>query len=132
MSSRDEPEKITSIDAEYLSGKRFPYQEDRSLGEESTISIPFLGSPARFPTGPMRMAATLRQRVFFMAAIYRGGNRYEIRFEPLADFTSLEGASRAERGERVRDATVAYAARLERFAREAPDNWFNFHDFWTP
>jgi hypothetical protein len=33
MSSRAEPEKITSIDAEYLSGKRFPYQEDRSLVE---------------------------------------------------------------------------------------------------
>ena len=26
-----EPEKIVSIDAEYLSGKRFPYQEDISL-----------------------------------------------------------------------------------------------------
>ena len=34
MSSRDEPEKITSIDAEYLSGRRFPYQEDRSLVED--------------------------------------------------------------------------------------------------
>ncbi len=33
MSARDEPEKITSIDAEYLSGKRFPYQEDMSLIE---------------------------------------------------------------------------------------------------
>ncbi len=34
MSARAEPEKITSIDAEYLSGKRFPYQEDRSLVED--------------------------------------------------------------------------------------------------
>jgi hypothetical protein len=34
MSTRDEPEKITSIDAEYLSGKRFPYQEDRALVED--------------------------------------------------------------------------------------------------
>jgi hypothetical protein len=33
VSARDEPEKITSIDAEYLSGKRFPYQEDISLVE---------------------------------------------------------------------------------------------------
>jgi hypothetical protein len=31
---REEPEKITSIDAEYLSGKRFPYQEDVSLVED--------------------------------------------------------------------------------------------------
>jgi hypothetical protein len=29
-----EPEKIVSIDAEYLSGRRFPYQEDISLVED--------------------------------------------------------------------------------------------------
>ena len=29
-----EPEKVISIDAEYLSGKRFPYQEDISVVEE--------------------------------------------------------------------------------------------------
>jgi hypothetical protein len=29
-----EPEKIKSIDSEFLSGKRFPYQEDMSLVEE--------------------------------------------------------------------------------------------------
>jgi hypothetical protein len=34
MSSRAEPEKIVSIDAEYLSGQRFPYQEDISLIED--------------------------------------------------------------------------------------------------
>ena len=38
MSSHDlaytEPEKIKSIDAEFLSGRRFPYQEDISLVED--------------------------------------------------------------------------------------------------
>jgi len=29
-----EPEKIRSIDSEFLSGKRYPYQEDRSLVED--------------------------------------------------------------------------------------------------
>ena len=29
-----EPEKVVSIDAEYLSGKRFPYQEDISAVED--------------------------------------------------------------------------------------------------
>ena len=31
---RGEPQKIQSIDAEYLSGQRFPYQEDISLVED--------------------------------------------------------------------------------------------------
>ena len=34
MSAYREPEKIQSIDSEYLSGQRFPYQEDMSLVED--------------------------------------------------------------------------------------------------
>jgi predicted LPLAT superfamily acyltransferase len=102
---------------------------DRTLGAEPTIDVPFLGEPAAFPTGPMRMAAALRRPVYFMAGLYRGGNRYDIHFEKLADFTDL-GAGRGDRELRVAEAVRSYAARLEHFCREAPDNWFNFHDFW--
>jgi predicted LPLAT superfamily acyltransferase len=104
---------------------------DRTLGAEPTVALPFLGAPAAFPTGPMRMAAALRRPVFFMAGIYRGGNRYEIHFEPLVDFSDLDDAPRGERDRRVREAVARYAARLEHYCREAPDNWFNFHDFWA-
>ncbi len=103
---------------------------DRTLGDEPVIDIPFLGAPAPFPTGPMRMAAALRARVVFMTGLYRGGNRYEIRFEPLADFADLEGAARAEREARVNEAVERYVACLERHCRMAPDNFFNFHRFW--
>ena len=34
MSGTGEPEKVFSIDAEYLAGRRFPYQEDASLIED--------------------------------------------------------------------------------------------------
>jgi predicted LPLAT superfamily acyltransferase len=103
---------------------------DRTPGHESTIAVPFLGEEAAFPLGPMRMAAVLRRRVFFMTGLYRGGNRYDLHFEELADFTDLEGLTRAERDQRVRDAVVRYAGRLEHYCREAPHNWFNFFDFW--
>jgi predicted LPLAT superfamily acyltransferase len=103
---------------------------DRTLGDEPVIRLPFLGVPAPFPTGPMRMAAALRARVLFMAGLYRGGNRYEVRFEPLADFTSLEHLTRAERDRHVKEAVAAYARRLEHYCRAAPDNFFNFYGFW--
>jgi predicted LPLAT superfamily acyltransferase len=102
---------------------------DRTRGDEPTIDVPFLGANAPLPTGPMRVAAALRARVLFMAGLYRGGNRYEVRFEPLADFGGVDGMTRAERDAAVREAVAAYARRLEQVAREAPDNWFNFHDF---
>jgi predicted LPLAT superfamily acyltransferase len=105
---------------------------DRTLGDDPVITVDFLGAPAPFPTGPMRMAAALRRRVFFMTALYRGGNRYELHFEELADFSAAEGAKRGERDRLVEAAVRRYAARLEHYCRLAPDNWFNFHSFWHP
>jgi predicted LPLAT superfamily acyltransferase len=78
----------------------------------------------------MRVAAALRAKVIFMTALYRGGNRYDVRFEPLADFRGVDAMTRSQRDTAVREAIEEFARRLEKCAREAPDNWFNFHDFW--
>lgn len=107
---------------------------DRTLpaGEEqrgNNLTLPFLGQPAMFNDGPFRLAALLRRKVFFMAGLYAGGARYDVRFEPLADF-SERLADPAARERRIREAIEAYVARLEALCREYPYNWFNFHDFW--
>ena len=99
---------------------------DRTPGQEATIEVDFLGARAAFPTGPMRMAAALRQPVFMMVGLYLGGNRYRVVFDPLVDFSNVSG----DRSEAVAAGVRAYAARLERYCREAPYNWFNFFDFW--
>ncbi|HKP65506.1 MAG TPA: acyl-CoA synthetase [Casimicrobiaceae bacterium] len=103
---------------------------DRTLGREPVTHVDFLGDSAPFPTGPMRIAAALRRRVIFMVGLYRGGNRYAINFEPLADFTDFDAVPRGVRERRVEEAVAAYAKRLEHYARESPSNWFNFYDFW--
>ena len=100
---------------------------DRSPGGDAPVPTNFLGTPAGFPAGPWRLAAMLGRPVILMVGLYRGGNRYDIHFEPLADFSGL---ARGERAAAQRDAIARYAARLEHYAREAPFNWFNFFDFW--
>ena len=100
---------------------------DRGLGNDATVDCDFLGKMAPFPVGPFRMATMLRRPVFFMAGLYLGGNRYQIHFEPLADFSAT---SRAERDTAMRTAQLHYAERLSYFCRLAPYNWFNFFDFW--
>ena len=87
----------------------------------------FLGQPAPFPVGPWRMAAMLRRPVFFMTGLYLGGNRYQLHFEPLADFSQTP---RADRDAAIRAAMQHYADRLTHYCRLAPYNWFNFFDFW--
>jgi predicted LPLAT superfamily acyltransferase len=48
--------------------------------------------------------------------------------EPLAEQIELP---RGQRDEALRGYVALYARRLEHYARQAPDNWFNFHDFWS-
>ncbi len=124
------PQSMLELAARLEEGALVGMLADRTPGDEPVLRVPFLGREAPFPTGPMRIAAALRRRVIFMAGLYRGGNRYEIRFEPLADFSNLDAVNREARDSAVREAVTRYAGRLEQCAREAPDNWFNFHDFW--
>jgi predicted LPLAT superfamily acyltransferase len=102
---------------------------DRTLDADSTLPVQFLGETAAFPVGPMRLVAMLKRPVLFMTGLYLGGNRYAVHFEPLADFTGIEGD---DRDAAIRRAVVAYAACLERHCRAEPFNWFNFFDFWQP
>ena len=106
---------------------------DRYLGAESArsagIEIPFLGVPALFSDGPLRLALLLRRRVIFMVGLFLGGKRYDVRFETLADFRNPP-TDPAAREQLVRDTLHAYVARLEALCREAPYNWFNFYDYW--
>jgi len=100
---------------------------DRGLGDDAMVDCDFLGKPAPFPLGPFRMAAMLRRPVFFMTGLYLGGNRYQLHFEPLADFSQT---SREERDTAIEAAMRHYADRLTHYCRLAPYNWFNFFDFW--
>ena len=96
---------------------------------DDSVVLPFLGHDARFSSGPLRVAMLLRRRVIFMVGLYRGGRRYDVRFETLADF-SQASANAAERERAVHEALRRYVERLESLCREAPSNWFNFFDFW--
>ena len=100
---------------------------DRGRAHEVLRMTPFLGEPAPFPVAPWMIASALGLPVLLCLGIYRGGNRYELAFEPLAERVTLPRENR----QAALDAYIgAYAARLEHYVREAPYNWFNFYDFW--
>lgn len=101
---------------------------DRGLEQGgASETCDFLGAPACFPTGPLRMACMLKSPVLLMAGIYRGGNRYDLHFELLVDMSVPSAGGRAEM---MRAALHKYVAAVEQHCRNAPYNWFNFYDFW--
>lgn len=100
---------------------------DRTWPGGPSARVRFLGGWARLPTGPYRLAAALGCPVLLAFGLHTPPNRYDLHCEPFADRISLP--------RRGRDAALAalaqrYADRLERYCRLAPDNWFNFYDFW--
>jgi predicted LPLAT superfamily acyltransferase len=100
---------------------------DRVGLNEKTVSVDFFGKSARFPAAPFILAAALRAPVYLVFGLYYEPNRYELFCEPFAERIELP---RAERGDALQRMVQQYANAVERFCRKAPDNWFNFYDFW--
>lgn len=100
---------------------------DRSPTGHRQIEVPFLGSPAGFPSGPFVLASTLAAPVVLFHGVRTGPRRYAVRFEPFADRVVLRRATRAAD---LRGYVSRYAAALEAGCRAHPYNWFNFYPFW--
>ncbi|WP_018865748.1 MULTISPECIES: lipid A biosynthesis acyltransferase [unclassified Thioalkalivibrio] len=100
---------------------------DRVAESDKMVACDFLGDTALFPQGPLLLAAVLKVPVILCFGLYRGGNRYDIVFEPFAE--TLD-APRGQRDEILAQWVQRYADRLAARVREAPYNWFNFYDFW--
>ncbi|MGH1358502.1 MAG: acyl-CoA synthetase [Burkholderiaceae bacterium] len=124
----DRPGAIMVLHERLMRGDMVGLLADRSFGPETTIPVPFLGTEAPFPSGSFRMASVMRCPVVMMAGLYLGGNRYQLHFVPVADFSNVGRGP--ERQVAVTAAVQAFAVTLERFCRLAPYNWFNFYDFW--
>ncbi|MGI9025534.1 MAG: acyl-CoA synthetase [Burkholderiaceae bacterium] len=112
---------------------------DRTLAEEvggnAVREMTLLGDRVTIPIGPFRMAAMLKRPVIFIVGLYRGGNRYEVHYENLFDFSHESLASGADRAatmnQAIDTAIERYVERLEHHCKSAPFNWFNFYDYWN-
>ncbi len=100
---------------------------DRVARGEKTVRCRFFGQETALPIGPILLAALMNRPVILCFGLYRGGNRYDIHFEPLAERIVLD---RRQRREQLGVWVQRYADRLAHYARLAPYNWFNFYDYW--
>lgn len=121
------PAVVLAIQQALEEGAMVALLVDRARPGETALQAPLLGAPAPFPTAPWLIASVLKAPVMLAFGLYRGGNRYDLLFEPFAP--ALE-VPRAQRAEALSALVHRYAGRLEHHLRDAPWNWFNFYDFW--
>lgn len=120
-------DSMLKIDEALTRGEHVGLLADRGLKDEKTIEMSFLGAPMAIPIGPFRLALILDRPVVLAFGLYLGGNRYEVFFQRLTAMADSAGLSR---NQRVEAAAREYVAQLEQLCRQAPYNWFNFHDVW--
>jgi len=127
--SRPGTEIVLALSEALAEGALATLLADRARENEATIDADFFGAPAPFPTAPFLLGAILKVPIVLCLGMYRGGNRYDLHFEALADELALP---RREREAALREVVQRYATRLEHHVRHDPYNWFNWHDFWNP
>ncbi len=99
---------------------------DRHREGERTLSVPFMGFPARWPTSPFLVAHMFKVPVFLVIGVLDRGT-YRIFVEKIVDHRA---ELQVDRDIFVRSNLEKYVSRLEAHARQWPFNWFNFHDVW--
>ena len=120
-------DSMLKVDRALARGEFVGMLGDRTIRGEGTVTVTFLGERAQVPVGPFRMAAIMKRPVVLMFGLYRGGTRYDIHFEQLADMGAIR---RGGRDAAIEEAIHKYVERLEHYCRLAPYNWFNFYDYW--
>ncbi|MFT3709633.1 MAG: acyltransferase [Archangium sp.] len=115
-------EKVEAGEFVVIAGDRVPVSD----ASGRTVTVPFLGSDARFPIGPWVLASALKCQVILFSVL-REDDTYRARFERLADKVELP---RGRREAAAAEYATLFAKHLEALCRAAPFDWFNFYPFW--
>ncbi|MBS1614376.1 MAG: lysophospholipid acyltransferase family protein [Bacteroidetes bacterium] len=92
---------------------------DRFLPGSRTITLDFLGKPARFPFGPFHIASKLNAPVTFVFAVKGSDFHYKLSATP-----PMDGLQKPE------VYAQAFVKTFEEKVKATPEQWFNYFDFY--
>ncbi len=121
------PDSMLRVSEALARGSLVGILGDRVAESRKVTRCRLLGGDLDLPTAPILLASRLEVPILLFFGLYRGGNRYDVCFEPFAERIVLDPERRAEE---IRDWMQRFADRLEHHIRSAPYNWFNFYDVW--
>lgn len=124
----DDPLSLLKVKEAIDAGELVAMLGDRRTDREGRdVTVPFFGSPAKFPVGPWVLAHVLQCPVYFVAGLFTPPGRYDLHCTLLTERVELP---RRDRQAALARAAERYATVLEDFTRRSPFNWFNFFSFW--
>ena len=99
---------------------------DRLWGEQSSVTVNFLGHEARLPDTPHLFALMTGAPLMTFFVYQEAVGKYHIKVSPGRKAVA---ASRADRKKAVQESAQAYARDLAEFVREHPFEWHHFEPF---
>jgi lauroyl/myristoyl acyltransferase len=99
---------------------------DRLWGEQSHVTVDFLGHEVRLPDTPHLFALMTGAPLMTFFVYQDEAGKYHIK---VSAGRKVVAASRADRKKAVQESAQAYAADLARFAAEHPFEWYHFEPF---
>ncbi len=115
---------IFVLNAALAAGEIVSMPADRALGSSKVVRCRFFGQEAAFPAGPFTLAVRRGANSFAVFVVKERHRSFR------AIVTPLDVPAEGKTEEKVQALASSYAACLEKVAREWPDQWFNFYDFW--
>ncbi len=92
-----------------------------------SVTVDFLGRPARIPLSPFLVACTLGAPLLTSICVRTGSGTYSAAVDLLSPG---EVVPRRQRDARAAALARDYARVLEQYCRDYPYQWFNFYDYW--
>jgi lauroyl/myristoyl acyltransferase len=110
-----------------LRGEIVTMMGDRTFGgDQTSVSVQFLGSPALFPLIPYRLASATGSPVLVMFSPRLPPNRYEMRLVDIIEVPPNLGRNPKD----YEPYAQRFADCMQKFAEEFPWQVFNFYDLW--
>jgi predicted LPLAT superfamily acyltransferase len=97
---------------------------DRFLEGNKTLTADFLGEQAKFPAGPFVLANTFRVPVSFVFAFKETNTHYHLYASEINDYGNLT------KEEVMKQMLNNFVVEMETKARQYPEQWFNYYNFW--
>jgi KDO2-lipid IV(A) lauroyltransferase len=94
-------------------------------GSVQSLSVPFFGRPAPFPTGAARLALHTGAPILAICCVRLAEGSYRIYVMPPI----WPNRDRTQE-EAIRELTEALARDFERLIAQYPEHWYPFHPIW--
>ncbi|MCK4749189.1 MAG: hypothetical protein KAT15_19185 [Bacteroidales bacterium] len=125
---KDDYSHLFLIDEAFRKNEFVVIHGDRYLPGTNTVSIPFMGKPAQFPSGPLYLASKQGVPVSFVYTLKDSGTHYHFYATPGKLFPYP--SKMKSRKEEIRKMVESYVTSLEIMVMKYPLQWFNYYQFW--